>query len=102
MDWTYYEFPDFMTKENRFSGDVLPSHYWKQNVRLTFQEDPLGLQRLRDLIGPQTMMWGSDYPHRESTWPKSQEKILETFLGVPEEEKQMIVGGNAAKLYNID
>ena len=105
MDWTYHEFPDITAhmggdKTARFKNDMLPSDFWRQNVRLTFQEDPLGM-RLRDLIGVETLMWGNDYPHRESTWPRSMEKIEETFRGVTQEEKRMIIGGNTAKLYNI-
>ena len=99
MDWTYVEFPE--AKEIRFNGGKLPSEFWLSNVLLTFQEDPLGVQRLRDLIGVETMMWGNDYPHRESTWPKSMERIQETFEGVPEAEMALITGGNASKLYKI-
>ena len=47
------------------------------------------------------MMWGNDYPHRESTWPRSQAAIEEIFQGVPEDEKAMIVSGNVSKLYGI-
>ena len=47
-------------------------------------------------------MWGSDYPHAESTFPKSRE-ILESILeGVPLEEKAPIVGATAAQLYGFD
>ena len=48
------------------------------------------------------LQWGSDYPHAESTFPKSRE-ILERILeGVPEEEKAKITGSNAAKLYRFN
>ena len=46
-------------------------------------------------------MWGSDYPHREATWPISQQKIDEFFDGLTIEERTMITGGNAAKVYNV-
>ena len=103
MDFTYKDYPDRlpMVEDGRFKNDMLPSDFWYKNVRLTFQEDPLGLQRLRDLIRPHTMMWGNDYPHRESTWPRSPAAIEETFAGVPEDEKEMIVSSNVAELYNI-
>lgn len=100
MDHTYLNFP--AGAETRFKDDRLPSDFWHQNVKLTFQDDPLGMQRLRDLIGVETLMWGSDYPHRESTFPYSLQAIEKTFQGVPDHEKTMIVGGNAAKLYKID
>jgi predicted TIM-barrel fold metal-dependent hydrolase len=47
-------------------------------------------------------MWGSDYPHTESTFPQSH-KILERILdGVPEGERQKIVRDNAARLYGFE
>ena len=49
-----------------------------------------------------TLMWGSDYPHTESTFPQSH-KILERILdGVPEGERQKIVRDNAARLYGFE
>ena len=96
MDHTYFEYPTV-----KFKNDMVPSDFWRRNIGITFQEDPLGLQRLRDLIGPETMMWGNDYPHRESTWPESMKRIEETFKGVPQHEKEMITGGTAAKLWKV-
>ena len=52
----------------------------------TFQDDVPGV-RCRDLIGVDKMMWGSDYPHFDSTFPKSREAIARNFAGVPEEEQ---------------
>ena len=54
---------------------MLSSDFFRRNVVLSFQEDAIGI-RLRDVIGPDTMMWdnmmwGSDYPHSESTFPQS-------------------------------
>ena len=57
---------------------------------------------MRDVIGVDCLMWDSDYPHAESTFPKSRE-ILESILeGVPLEEKAQIVGATAAQLYGFD
>ena len=57
---------------------MLPSDYFRRNVFLGFQEDALGIQ-LREHIGINTLQWGSDYPHIESTFPMSQE-ILDEML----------------------
>jgi predicted TIM-barrel fold metal-dependent hydrolase len=56
----------------------------------------------RALIGVDNLMWGSDYPHAESTWPRSRQ-VLEAILeGVPEAERQKIAGANAARVYHLD
>jgi hypothetical protein len=54
----------------RFKNGMLPSDFFHRNVVLSFQEDAIGI-RLRDVIGVDNMMWGSDYPHSESTFPQS-------------------------------
>ena len=47
-----------------------PDVIWGRHVYHTFQDDVPGM-RLRDLIGVDKMMWGSDYPHFDSTWPNT-------------------------------
>jgi len=47
-------------------------------------------------------MWGSDYPHSESTFPKSREILAQILAGVPRHEQAKIVGQNAARLYHFD
>ena len=85
---------------DRFKDGVLPSDFFHSNVFLGFQEDALGI-KMRDLIGVDNLQWGSDYPHRESTFPRSRE-ILDTILAdCTEEEKAKIAGGNAARVYRL-
>ena len=85
----------------RFKEDMLPSDYFYRNVFSSFQEDALGV-KLRDLIGVNSLLWGSDYPHFESTFPRSQQIIEEILVDCTDEEKAKIVGGNAARIYHLD
>jgi predicted TIM-barrel fold metal-dependent hydrolase len=78
----------------------LPSFYWHRNMAATFEEDELGIT-LRDRIGVDNLMWATDYPHPDSTWPESQKVIREHFAGVDNEDMAAIVGGNAARLYGL-
>jgi di/tricarboxylate transporter/predicted TIM-barrel fold metal-dependent hydrolase len=99
IDYTYTQRPrrDWWY---RFKGSAVPSDFFHRNVFLSFQEDHLGI-RDRDLIGVDTLMWGSDYPHTEATFPRSQQ-ILERILdGVPEDERQKIVSSSVARLYHF-
>ena len=74
--------------------------YWRRQVYATFQDDVPGI-RCRDLIGVDRLMWGSDYPHFDSTFPKSREAIERNFEGVPEDEMARILGGNMIDVYNL-
>lgn len=85
----------------RFRGDALPSDFFRRNCFLSFQEDAAGV-RDRALIGVETLTWGSDYPHTESTFPRSR-AILDRILdGVPSDERRRITATNAARLYGFD
>lgn len=84
----------------RYKGGFLPSDFMRRNVFHSFQEDDLGI-RDRDIIGVENLLWGSDYPHAESTFPKSQEILDRILCDVPDEERALIVGGNASKLYKF-
>ena len=99
MDYTYRERHEEALY--RFKDDMRPRDFFHRNVFLSFQEDDIGI-RLRDVIGVDNMMWGSDYPHSESTFPQSRKILAQILAGVPEEEQAKIVGGNTARLYHFD
>ena len=99
MDFTYRERPVF-TKGWKSSDGMLPSDYWQRNMFVEFMEDDLGVE-LRKHIGVDNMLWGSDFPHAESTWPQSQQFLDRIFAGVPEEDRRKITADNAAKMFGF-
>jgi predicted TIM-barrel fold metal-dependent hydrolase len=99
MDYTYRERHEEALY--RFKDAMGPRDFFHRNVFLSFQEDEIGI-RLRDIIGVDNMMWGSDYPHSESTFPKSREILDRILVGVSQDDRAKIVGGNTARLYNFD
>ena len=99
MDYTYRERHEEAIY--RFKDGMKPSDFFHRNVVLSFQEDAIGI-RLRDVIGPDNMMWGSDYPHSESTFPRSRKILEEILAGVPEDEQAKIVGATTARVYGFD
>src|SRR5499433_1633470 len=80
---------------------MLPSDYFRRNVFAGFQEDAMGI-RDRHIIGVDNLLWGSDYPHVESTFPRSRQIIEEVLGDCTEEEKAKIAGGNAARIYHLN
>jgi hypothetical protein len=57
---------------------------------------------LRDRIGLDKIMWGSDFPHDEGTYPFTTEALRTSFAGVPYAEVAAMTGGNAARVYGFD
>ena len=88
-------------KRARFKDDVLPSDFFRNNCFLGFQEDAMGI-RDRHIIGVDTLQWGADYPHSESTFPRSVQILDNILADCTEEEKAKIAGGNAARIYRLD
>ena len=100
IDYIYTLSGEFTNKVPLADG-MLPSDYFHQNVFAGFQEDALGI-RDRDIIGVDNIMWGSDYPHAESTFPRSRQILEEILRDCTDQEKAKIVGGNAARVYHLD
>jgi predicted TIM-barrel fold metal-dependent hydrolase len=86
----------------RHGLERMPSEYWHSNcyVAASFMH-PADCAR-RDLIGSDRIMWGSDYPHLEGTYPFSWEAMSLTFAGLAPEEAQALLGGTAALVYGFD
>lgn len=79
-----------------------PSFYFNRQFWLTYEEERAGLVLVREgLLPVDCVMWGSDYPHTEGTFPHSREHIAKDFAGFPEEITRKIVAENAARLYNL-
>ncbi len=77
-----------------------PSEYVRRQLSATFQEDRIGI-RLRDVLGPAMLLWASDYPHTDSTWPRSRQVIARDLGDLPPPERRRIVCDNAAALYGF-
>ncbi len=99
MDYTYSQRGNMVGKGN-FKDGVLPSDFFRSNCFLGFQEDGEGV-RQRHVIGVDTLQWGADYPHSEGTFPRSREIVEGILAECTEDEKDKIVGGNAARIYNL-
>jgi predicted TIM-barrel fold metal-dependent hydrolase len=77
-----------------------PSHYFRNNVRITFMRDRTAVLA-RDVIGVETMMWGNDFPHHVSTWPESRKVLDEHFADTPPEVRDRVVRDNVRELYRF-
>ena len=101
LDYTYTQRPPYGEQWHRYKEDMLPSDYFHRNCFAGFQEDALGIKD-RYIIGVDNLQWGSDYPHLESTFPRSRQILEEVLADCTEEEKVKIAAGNAARVYRID
>lgn len=101
--WWLYIVDDMMTRQQYdFPGlSDVPSTYFRRNVSLTYIEEPDAIQFLRQRIGIENIMWSTDYPHPVSSWPHSRALVEETFADIPDDERDLIVAGNASRVWNL-
>jgi predicted TIM-barrel fold metal-dependent hydrolase len=79
-----------------------PSDYFNRNINVGASCIPRADVELRGVIGVENMMWGSDYPHPEGTWPHTGDYLKEVFSGIPEADGRKILGENALDWYGLD
>ena len=79
-----------------------PSEYWARQCHIGASFMRPSEVPIREQVGLDRIMWGSDYPHKESSHPFSREAIRLSFAEVDPVEVQMMLGGNAAALYGFD
>jgi predicted TIM-barrel fold metal-dependent hydrolase len=78
-----------------------PSEYMRRQVWFTFMDDEVGAANIESL-GVDLFMWGSDFPHTDSTWPDSLSVIDRNLAAVPQTVADRVLRDNAARLYDID
>jgi predicted TIM-barrel fold metal-dependent hydrolase len=104
LAWLMHVTDDAYVKHAHWTKPKLampPSEYMRRQLQVTFQEDPIGIAN-RHFTGLRCLMWGSDYPHHEGTWPDSQAAVAKQFAGVPEDEIDQIVRRNAVETFGFD
>jgi len=98
-----------MYKRHRFYHDRLqglkplarlPGEYIREHCLWGFMDDPVGVQ-LRNHVGVTQLLWSTDFPHDPSDWPHSQDTIAHEFAGVPEDEKALMLAGNAIRFFKL-
>jgi len=83
-----------------WTSDLTPSEVLKRNFWFCAVEDPSSFAQ-RDRIGLENILIEQDYPHCDSTWPRTQ-AVVERELGhLPEDVVRRITWQNAAELYRF-
>jgi predicted TIM-barrel fold metal-dependent hydrolase len=80
-----------------------PSEYFRRNCFIgasaLFDE---GSMAVRHAIGMDNVMWGTDFPHPEGSWPETLDKMKRYLTGIPEDELTKMLGTNAIACYGLD
>jgi predicted TIM-barrel fold metal-dependent hydrolase len=98
MDHEHHKYYD-KTQDHRLS--MLPSEIFRRQVYATYEDEDLGV-RLIPEIGVDNVMWASDYPHGDSTWPNSRKALADSPLaGLGDDVLRKVTCDTAARVYGI-
>jgi predicted TIM-barrel fold metal-dependent hydrolase len=78
-----------------------PSQYIRDHMRFSFIHDRMAM-KLRNFIGTDLLMWGSDFPHSVGTWPDSRTILDELFEDVPVAERKKVLVDNVCEFFGLD
>jgi predicted TIM-barrel fold metal-dependent hydrolase len=109
IGWIPYilERADNVWEENRGWGGVSdivtepPSTYYYRQIYGCFFDDVYGLENI-EKCGIDNICFETDYPHSDSTWPRSRE-VGEKLMGnLPTDVMRKLVRGNAIEMLELD
>jgi predicted TIM-barrel fold metal-dependent hydrolase len=79
-----------------------PSEYWHANCLAGASFIHMAEVGIRDEVGVDTILFGRDFPHNESTWPNTRDWLRLAFEGVPEQDARLMLGENAIRFFGLD
>jgi predicted TIM-barrel fold metal-dependent hydrolase len=79
----------------------LPSEYFARQCWISYEVDEATLPALLPFIGPDRVVWGSDYPHHDATFPGAVSALRRTISPLGHAERAKVLGQNAASLYRL-
>jgi predicted TIM-barrel fold metal-dependent hydrolase len=79
-----------------------PSDYFRDNVWLGASFPSPEDAEIFKQIGIDKVMWGSDYPHNEGTYPHTRESLRAAFSDWSEADLRKIFATNIASVYGFD
>ena len=82
-------------------GKLSPRELFQRQIYPTFSDEILGIRMIEE-IGVDNVMWASDYPHGDGTYPHSTQTVDRMFKDVAPEIRRKATSGNAAALYGIN
>jgi predicted TIM-barrel fold metal-dependent hydrolase len=107
LDITLASFRRGGTGEMRLAADSVPprsaTEYFKQNCYIgVSQPRPSDIKAAMGPVGLDRVLWGSDYPHEEGTYPFSREHLRQVVGHLEPDQIQQFTAENAAKVYGFD
>ena len=86
--------------DKKFKSGRTPTQVFREHVFHTFTRDMAGIKTYELWGGLNNIMWASDYPHGDSSYPDSGTEIERQMAGLSAEHRKKILRDNVLDLYN--
>lgn len=86
---------------NPIGSSRLPSEQFMQQVFVTFFNDPVGAKNFTWGWGIDNCMWSNDFPHGNTTWPRSREIVDRDVAHLPAEARAKLLRETVARVYDL-
>lgn len=77
-----------------------PGEYIDENVYVTFQDD-YSVKHITGGLNLDRVMWATDFPHSDGTYPHTRAVIDQVTQGLEAREREAVLRDNASALYGI-
>ena len=79
-----------------------PSELFQRNCWISFEPVEGSLKVLADYVGPNKIMWATDYPHSDGFFPGAPDMIRERLKGTSAETQRGVLAGGALSFYAMN
>jgi predicted TIM-barrel fold metal-dependent hydrolase len=93
------EYADHQYEQDHCDYELRPSEIFQRQCFLTSWYDPLKIHARH--IGANRILWASNFPAANSSWPKTRTFVDRCLAGTSDDERKQILHGNAAELYHV-
>jgi predicted TIM-barrel fold metal-dependent hydrolase len=98
--WRLWEAKEYWSERGGINLELKPSELFRRQVYATFQDDHVAMSLLK-FYGEGHVLWASDYPHPDSTWPNSRAAVERQMAELSPAMRRALTHDNAAALYGL-
>src|SRR6266478_3694607 len=78
-----------------------PSELFKRNCWISFEPVEGSLRVLADYVGPNKIMWATDYPHPDGFFPGAPDMVRKQIAGLSPATQHGVMAGGALSFYGM-
>jgi predicted TIM-barrel fold metal-dependent hydrolase len=99
VDWVEHNFRTHNEWTGTWEGDLTPGEVLLRNFWLCALDEPTSVRALGATLGVDRLLLEVDYPHADSSWPRTQDAVEGMLAGLTREQACRVAHASAAELF---